>query len=248
MQVPNQQAANHRYHLFRILSAILDNPYLARNCYFKGGTAATMRGILDRFSVDLDFDLANGVKEDKVKAELEKLFAKLDYPVKESSQRAVQYLLGYSAPANARSTVKIEMIGRPARSSRYEAVHLPDIDRQAMMQTIPTMVASKLLAPHDRWTKYRNVAGRDLYDIHYFLSHNLPYSADLITEKSGLAVVDFWADLIKFVENKFTQTIIDQDINTLFDPLTFKKLRLHLKSDTLLALRAQTFANDKIEK
>lgn len=248
MFVPNQHAANHRYHLFRILSGILDNPYLAKNCYFKGGTAATMIGILDRFSVDLDFDLANEVDESKIRKELGDLFAKLDYPIKESSQRAVQYLLGYPAPANLRSTVKIEMIGRPTLSTQYETVYLKDIDRHATVQTVETMVANKLLATQDRWVKHHNIAGRDLYDIYYFLTHNLPYSKELIAEKSGLTTPEFLADLISFVEKKMTQTIIDQDLNTLFDPITFKKLRLHLKNDALLVLRAQTFANDKIEK
>ncbi len=243
MLVPNQHAANHRFHLFRILSGLLDNPYLANNCYFKGGTAATMRGILDRFSVDLDFDLANDVKESKIRVALEELFTKLDYPIKESSQRAVQYLLGYEAPANMRSTVKIEMIGHPSQTTRYETAYLQDIDRQAIVQTVETMVANKLLAPQDRWTKHHNIAGRDLYDIYYFLTHDLPYSRELIVEKSALTTSEFFADLIKFVEEKFTQTIIDQDLNTLFDPLTFKKLRLHLKHDALLALRATLSAN-----
>ncbi|MBP9670021.1 nucleotidyl transferase AbiEii/AbiGii toxin family protein [Candidatus Woesebacteria bacterium] len=221
---------------------------MAKNCYFKGGTAATMIGILDRFSVDLDFDLANDVSESKIRKDLGDLFAKLDYPIKESSSRAVQYLLGYPAPANLRSTVKIEMIGRPTLSTAYETVYLKDIDRHATVQTVDTMVANKLLTPRDRWAKHHNIAGRDLYDIYYFLTHNLAYSTELITEKSGLDASELFADLIQFVEKKFTQTILDQDLNTLFDPATFKKLRLHLKNDALLALRAQIFANDKIEK
>lgn len=239
MQVPNAHAANHRYHLFRILSAILDNPYLAKNCFFKGGTAATMIGILDRFSVDLDFDLPQDITESKIKVELEKLFAKLDYPIKESSTRAVQYLLGYDAPANLRSTVKIEMIGRPSKNTQYETVYLQDIDRHAIIQSIPTIVANKLTTPADRWARHHDVAGRDLYDIHHFLTHNLSYNIELISERSGLSLPDFFTNLIQFIEKKYTQTVIDQDLNTLFDPITFKKLRLHLKNDTLTALQAQ---------
>jgi len=100
-------------------------------------------------------------------------------------------------------------------------------------------VANKLLTPQDRRTKHGNIAGRDLYDIYYFLTHNLPYNKELIIEQSGLTAPSFLTDLIRFVEQKFTQTIIDQDLNTLFDPATFKKWRLQLKNDALLALRAQ---------
>ncbi|HIP71371.1 MAG TPA: hypothetical protein EYH05_08260, partial [Anaerolineae bacterium] len=51
------QLAKHRIQLTRLLTEILDDPYLAASLYFKGGTCAAMLGYLDRFSVDLDFDL-----------------------------------------------------------------------------------------------------------------------------------------------------------------------------------------------
>ena len=47
----------HKVQLTRLLTEILDNPTLSQNLYFKGGTCAAMLGYLDRFSVDLDFDL-----------------------------------------------------------------------------------------------------------------------------------------------------------------------------------------------
>ena len=47
----------HKAHLLRVLTEIVDNQILSSSLYFKGGTCASMIGILDRFSVDLDFDL-----------------------------------------------------------------------------------------------------------------------------------------------------------------------------------------------
>ena len=41
---------------YRLLSAIYDNQILAGSLYFKGGTCVAMQGLLDRFSIDLDFD------------------------------------------------------------------------------------------------------------------------------------------------------------------------------------------------
>ena len=47
----------HKVQLTRLLTEILDNSILSQNLYFKGGTCAAILGYLDRFSVDLDFDL-----------------------------------------------------------------------------------------------------------------------------------------------------------------------------------------------
>lgn len=239
MLLPNTHAAKHRYHLFRLLSAILDDSYLSKHCFFKGGTAATMLGILDRFSVDLDFDLGSMGGKQKVKTKLESIFQKLDYPIKDQSHRAIQYLLAYDAPTYQRNTIKIELIGTPSQFTEYETKYLSEIDRYAIVQTVHTMVASKLTTPTDRFARHHDVAGRDLYDIYYFMTHNLPYNSNLITERTGLSIPEFFVNLIQFVEKKFTQTVIDQDLNPLFDPSTFKKLRLQLKNDALLALRAE---------
>ena len=55
------QDTYHKSQLVRLLVEIIDNHILGRSLYFKGGTCAAMRGFLDRFSVDLDFDLKRGV-------------------------------------------------------------------------------------------------------------------------------------------------------------------------------------------
>ena len=53
MILPKPEDAIHKIQLYRLLTAILDSPLLARHVYFKGGTCASMRGLLDRFSVEL---------------------------------------------------------------------------------------------------------------------------------------------------------------------------------------------------
>ena len=50
----------HKSNLHRLLMEVVDQPVLAQSLAFKGGTCAAMLGYLDRFSVDLDFDLVNG--------------------------------------------------------------------------------------------------------------------------------------------------------------------------------------------
>ncbi len=63
MILPDRKDAIHRAWLFRTLSAIYDDVFLTNVLYFKGGTSAAMRGLLDRFSVDLDFDFVGDDKD-----------------------------------------------------------------------------------------------------------------------------------------------------------------------------------------
>ncbi len=66
----DKEQARHEAYMYRLLAEILDDKYLVANSFFKGGTCARMLGYLDRFSVDLDFD----IKKDVDKKSLEKFF------------------------------------------------------------------------------------------------------------------------------------------------------------------------------
>ena len=64
MLIPRREDAIHKAWLLRLLTAICEQPTLSQNLGFKGGTCAAMRGFLNRFSIDLDFDLlADGKKK-----------------------------------------------------------------------------------------------------------------------------------------------------------------------------------------
>jgi len=85
--------AIHKAYLLRTLTEIVDNPILSTSIYFKGGTCASMMGILDRFSVDLDFDLKIGVNEKELRNEFHKIFGKLGFSLDQESQKALDFFL-----------------------------------------------------------------------------------------------------------------------------------------------------------
>ena len=58
--------ATHKTILFQILKDIYSDTNISPFLGFKGGTAALMFYGLDRFSVDLDFDLLDESREDQV--------------------------------------------------------------------------------------------------------------------------------------------------------------------------------------
>lgn len=238
MILPDPKDAKHKAWLYRLLSAIYDNQFLAGALYFKGGTCAAMRGILDRFSVDLDFDLvAKGTEIKKVSSNLEKTFQDLGLEIKEKSRRVPQYFLKYEAGPGERNTIKIDITYPPPKSNQYGPVRLSEIDRIATCQTKETMFANKLVAPLDRLEKNESIAGRDIYDIHHFFLQGLRYNEKVIKERRKKGTVPFFRELIGFVEKNITQTIIDQDINMLIPYEKFQKTRKVIKQETLMFLR-----------
>ncbi len=238
MILPNPKETMHKIWLYRLLSAIYDNQYLASSLYFKGGTCAAMCGFLDRFSIGLDFDCVAKKSDFKtIRKELESIFKKLDLIIKDKSQKVPQYFLKYNAKPGLRNTIKIDITFPPPKSNTYQPFRLNDIDRIVVCQTIETMFANKLVALIDRWEKNNSIAGRDLYDIHYFFMNGHTYNEKVIIERRNQDLISFLQTLITFIEKNINQTIINQDLNSLLPAEKFQKIRKVLKQETLMFLR-----------
>ncbi len=237
MFIPGHNDAIHKAWLYRVLTAIADIPALATQLHFKGGTCAAMRDLLNRFSVDLDFDYMG---TDTERAELQLLFettiADLGLSIKQKSERGFQYFLKYTNHTGDRNTLKVEAQFPPPTANRYEPVYFREIDRTILCQTIDTIVANKLVAPLDRFQKHGSIAGRDIYDIHQFLLAGYSYNAGVIQERWNKPLPDFFADLIAFVEKNITETILNEDINVLLPAKEFQIIRKTLKTETLTLL------------
>ncbi|MDD5721026.1 MAG: nucleotidyl transferase AbiEii/AbiGii toxin family protein [Candidatus Pacebacteria bacterium] len=238
MILPNTKDTIHKAWLYRLLSGIYDEPQLAGFLYFKGGTCAAMLGYLDRFSVDLDFDFT-GKKEDvpMVQKKLEKVFRKLGMEIKDRSKNVPQYFLKYPAKDHERNTIKLDVTFPPPLANKYEPKEFADIDRIITCQTIETMFANKLVALIDRYEKNESIAGRDLYDIHHFFFQGFTYDKEVIEERRKKSVAEFFRELADFIEKNITETIINQDLNSLLAPDQFQKIRKILKRETLMFLR-----------
>lgn len=225
--------------MLRLLSAIADDRVLMAQLRFKGGTCAAMRNLLDRFSVDLDFDLLSPEEIPAARSRLKKIFRKLHLTINNQSKTVPQYFLHYDAKEGQRRTIAIDVTVPPPRSNTYEVIHLADIGRFVPCQTVATMVANKLVTSLDRFRKHRSIAGRDIYDIHHFLFHGLPWNAAVIEERTGMPLQKFFRSLGRFIVSHVTQTVIDQDLNTLLPPEKFHQVRRMLKEETLRLLRQQ---------
>src|SRR3989344_4740435 len=153
-------AARHKNILFQILKDIYSDTTISSVLGFKGGTAAFMFYELDRFSVDLDFDLLDESKEDYV---FERVIhkAKKYGVLKETYKKRFNLFILLSYADKARN-VKIEINRRQFGSGYTLKTYLG----VSMLVMVPEdMFAHKLMAMYQRMEK----TSRDIYDVWFFL-------------------------------------------------------------------------------
>lgn len=231
--------AVHRSALYKILTAIADDAALSRGLIFKGGTCAVLLGWLDRFSVDLDFDLGPTLSRSDANHALELVFDQLSLPVAQKHPTVLMYKVTYSNSPTARKTIKVSVNDELVAASKVAPQYLADIDRMMICQTRDTMVAHKMIALVERYTKKRQIAGRDLYDIHEFFLNGYGYDESVLRERMKLSARQYVAKMIGFIEEHVTQQVIDEDLNLLLPQKPFQAIRKTFKQETLMLLRTE---------
>ena len=92
------------------------------------------------------------------------------------------------------------------------------------------------MAVTDRYNLHKTIAGKDIYDIHCFLVHGYAYHGPVIQERTGLTPHDYLGRLIDFINELVTQTIINEDLNTLLPNKQFQRVGKILIPKTLSLL------------
>src|SRR3989344_3181841 len=151
--------AKHKNILVKILKDIYTDPTISTILGFKGGTAATLFYGLERFSVDLDFDLLDAEKEDYVFERVEATLAHYGRVTQVRKKRFnLFYILSYDDKDTNAQNVKVE-INRREFGSRYDVKSFLGISMKVMVKE--DMFAHKLCAMYERIGK----ANRDIFDI-----------------------------------------------------------------------------------
>ena len=216
MILPRAQDALHKAMMYRLLISILDDKDLASKLFFKGGTCAAMLDWLDRFSIDLDFDLKPGTDKIQVNNHLAAIFTRLNLVMKDQ--------------------IKID---QPVKANIYQPYFLEEIRRFAVCQTIETMFAHKLVALTDRYKKYHTIAGRDLYDIHHFFINGYDFNPQVILERTRKTPPEYFRELTEFIATKVTQKHIFEDLSYLLPHDKFTAIRHTLITETLSFLSSR---------
>jgi predicted nucleotidyltransferase component of viral defense system len=226
----------HKSYLHRLLMEIVDQPLMAQRLAFKGGSCAAMLGYLDRFSVDLDFDVLEGADETELRKIFRQVFEQLGFSVTLEFDKVLFFQLRYPSSPGKRNTLRVGASNIRVASNQYKVQYFPEIDRLINSQTIETMFANKLVAVMDRYAQHQTIAGRDIYDIHHFFVQGYAYDGAVIRERTGMEPKEYFGNLIDFIREHVTQTIINEDLNSLMPNRQFQQVRKILIPETLSIL------------
>ena len=217
----------HKSILLQILKDIYTNSSLGPLLGFKGGTAAHLFYNLDRFSVDLDFDLLNDEKEtvvfEKVEEILNEYGAIKDKYIK---RHTILFILSYEDQA---PNIKVEINSRSFGScytvQNYLGISMLVMEREDMF-------AHKLVAMLER-TK---TAHRDVYDVWYFLRNRWPLNKGIVEKRTKMDFGRYLEKCIKFVESLSARTILS-GLGELMDEKQIVWAKNNLKNDTVFLLK-----------
>jgi len=219
--------SKHKNILLRILKDIYSDINIAPLLGFKGGTALYLFYNLERFSLDLDFDLLDIEKEDFVfrrVLEIAQEYGKIKD--KRKKRFSIFILLSYEENV---PNIKIEINHRQF-GSRYEIKSYLGIPMRVMVPE--DMFAHKLIAMYERLGK----ANRDIFDVWFFLKKGIKINEEIIKKRTGM---EFYAFLKKCIDKleDFSEKGILSGIGELIDEKTKIQVKKNLKKDLLFLLK-----------
>jgi predicted nucleotidyltransferase component of viral defense system len=218
----------HKNILVRILKDIYTDNALGPLLGFKGGTAALLFYELDRFSVDLDFDLLNPEKEDYVFEKIGKIISAYG---EMKNQRKKHYTLFYELSYSAADrNIKVE-INRRNFGSKYEVMNYFGISMKVMTQE--DMFANKLAALYERAER----TNRDIYDTWFFLQNSWPINKELVEKRIGLSFKECVLKCIGKLEKVASRKIL-AGMGELLNEKQRDWARAKLRTETIFLLKA----------
>lgn len=220
----------HKNILVQILIDIYSDTTIGPYVGFKGGTAAYLFYGLERFSVDLDFDLLDESQENSVFEKIEKIVKKYG-TVKEAQKKMFNllFLLSYDKKEENAQNVKIE-INRRIFGSKYEVRAFNGVSMLVMVKE--DMFANKLVAMHERLGE----TNRDIFDVWFFSKNNWDINEEIVEKRTGMQYKGFLQKCIKELEEMNDNNIL----NGIGELITEKQkawIKSKLKIETILQLK-----------
>lgn len=217
----------HKFFLTQILKDIYSDIELANSLGFKGGTALMFFYDLPRFSVDLDFNLLDLVKEKTVYEKVRKILLKYGKIFDE----AIKFygpiiVLDYGV---GERKLKIEISNRQW-NNHYERKNLLGINMQVMVA--PDMFAHKLCALLDRG----ELTNRDIFDSWFFMQKQTPINKEIVEKRMEMSLADYMQKCIDHLESVSDRGILN-GLGELMDEDMKKFVRTKLRTETISLLR-----------
>ena len=225
--------SEHENILLQILKDIYSDTVISPFLGFKGGTAAYLFYGLDRFSVDLDFDLLDETKEKIVFSRIKKIIENYGQ-LKEAKGKRFNlfFLVSYKKESQ---NIKVE-VNRRKFGSQYELRTYFGISMLVMVKE--DMFAHKLTAMYERIGK----ANRDIYDAWFFLKNNWDINEKIVEDRSGMNLKDFLKKTIFALEKMENRNILS-DMGELLNEKQKAWAKDNLKKDVIFLLKLRLSMN-----
>jgi len=220
----------HKNILIKVLKDIYTDSTIGPILGFKGGTACYLFHGLNRFSVDLDFDLLDSKKENYVFESIKKIlenYGKLKEVFKKRYN--LFYLLSYKEKTEGAQNIRVE-INRRDFGSKYEIKSYLGISMKIMVKE--DIAANKLVAMLERGGR----TNRDLYDAWFFLQNDWPINIEIVEKRTKMSFKEFLKKCINLV-GKINERHILAGMGELLDEKTKIWAKKNLKKDLLFLLK-----------
>ena len=220
----------HKNILIKILKDIYTDTTIGPLLGFKGGTAVYLFYNLNRFSVDLDFDLLDAEKEDYVFEQIKKILENYG-TIKEAEKKRFNlfYVLVYDDKVPGSQNIKVE-INRREFGSKYEVRSYLGISMKVMVRE--DMFAHKFCAMYERIGK----TNRDIFDVWYFLQNEWPVNKKIVEERTGMTFKEFLQKCVDSLEKMTDQNILS-GMGELLDAKQKDWVRSKLRTETIFLLK-----------
>ena len=222
--------AKHKSVLIKILKDIYSDPALGPILGFKGGTAAYLFYNLDRFSVDLDFDLLDEARKEIVFEGIRAILVRYGrIKIADKKRFGLIYILDTLEKDPGAQNVKVEVNLRNF-GSRYVVKSYLGIPMKIMVPE--DMAANKLVAFYERIGK----TNRDIYDTWFFFTNNWQVNHELVEKRTHLPFRDFLETCCRLLEEMDNRSILSGMGEVLTDKQT-AWVKSKLKEELLFQLR-----------
>lgn len=217
----------HEQILKNILRDIYTTTDLEAKFAFKGGTCMYMFYGLDRFSIDLDFNLTAEDFDDRLITNI-----LLKYLTISDQMNKHFTWLWIGSYEKGKQKIKVEINKR----------NYPDkyINKDFYGITIPTMssecmFAHKLCAISDR----KKLQNRDLYDAHFMFAKQFGIDEEIVRIRTGKTLKEYFAYLINFIEKKVNSNMILEGLGELISENQKTHVKATLIRDLLFDLKSR---------
>ncbi|MDO8657222.1 MAG: nucleotidyl transferase AbiEii/AbiGii toxin family protein [Candidatus Levybacteria bacterium] len=217
----------HEQILKNILRDIYTTTDLEGKLAFKGGTCLYLFYGLDRFSVDMDFNLLAEDFNDQLVTDILKKYLTID-------DRFNKYFTWFWLGSYEKSNPKIKVeINKRVHPDKY-------INKDFYGLTIPIMApdlmfAHKLCAITDR----KKLQNRDLFDAHFMFTKQFDINEEIIKIRTDKTLKEYFIYLIDFIEKNVNPNTILDGLGELINDQQKDRVKATLKRDLLFDLKSR---------